>query len=205
MTAGRRIVRRGVTLIELVVVVGIIGVLTGLALPVMLSVRQTAVVNQAMADLRAVDVAIQANCGKGRCGSFRNSAYSSHATTVPAELKEFLPLGFTFKQDTGNYAIEMNTWLVNNAGNPAWPLCLASCMAALQQPSWNNDNLGFTNSAGFTAPPTIYINIMLTSRSRDVLMSVYSRVKYGSAPVFDAGTGAWTYYYPAMYGIPATG
>ena len=204
MTIARRI-RRGVTLVELMVVVGVIGVLTGLAVPAVLVVRKTAIVNQAVADLRAVDLAIQASCGKGRCGNFWNALNSSHAKTVPNALKEFLPLGFVFKQDTTSFALEMNTWLVNNANNPAWPLCLSTCMAAIQTPSWNNDNLGFVNSAGFSAPPTIYVDIMLVSSNRDVVFAVYNRVRWGSAPVYDSNTDSWTFYYPVLQGVPATG
>ncbi len=193
------------TLVELMVVVGIVAVLTGLAAPVVLSVRQTALVNQAMADLRAVDMAIQASCGKGRCGNFTTIANQTQSRTVPNDLKEFLPLGFKFQQDTSNYAFEINNWLINNVSHPGWPLCRRRCMSAIETPTWTNDDLGFTNSIGFTAPPTIYTTVIITSRSKDVLNSLYNRIGWGSPPVFNANNGTWSFFYPVLAGVLATG
>jgi type II secretory pathway pseudopilin PulG len=193
-----------VTLIELMVVVGIVGVLTGLALPAVVGVRQTSITNQAMTDLRAVDVAVNANCGKGKCDDFRGPARASVQRAVPAPLVDFLPSGFVFKSDSNSYALELETWMFDAGPDPRYPLCLAACMAAIQTPTWANDSLGFSNGIGFKTPKTIYVNINIVTANGDVAQSLYARAG-GSPPVFISSRNVWKYVYPVLVGIPATG
>ena len=200
--AGRN--RRGVTLIELLVVVGILGVLMGLAMPAAMGVRQTSVTNQAMTDLRAVDVAINSNCGKGLCDDFRGPGRSAIMRDVPAGLVQYLPSGFEFKSDSSSYALEMETWMFDAGRDPRFPLCLSACMAAIQTPTWANDTLGFSNSIGFRTPKTIYVNISIITANPDVAQSLYARAG-GSPPVFISSRNVWKYVYPVLVGIPATG
>jgi hypothetical protein len=77
-------------------------------------------------------------------------------------------------------------------------------MSRLLQPTWNQDTLGFTNSAGFTAPPTMWVWISLITRDADVAQSVFSRIG-GSPPVYISNRNVWKVAYPVLLGVPATG
>ncbi|MBI3790583.1 MAG: prepilin-type N-terminal cleavage/methylation domain-containing protein [Gemmatimonadetes bacterium] len=206
MTRNRRTGRRrGFSLVEMLVVVGIVGVITGLVTPAVLSVRHSAIVNAAMTDLRAMDVAINSDCARiGKCGDYRFRGIQPINRSVPDMLKQFLPSGFKFKQDTNTYAMEIETYIFFGGVNPLYPMCFASCQNALLQPTWTNDNLGFTNSAGFMTPNTIYVSLSVVTRSADVAQSLYTRIG-GSPPVYDSSTNIWKVTYPVLVGVPATG
>lgn len=203
-TPTRRHPRPGFAFVELLVVIGIIGVLTGLAAPAVLGVRQSSTINAAMTDLRAVDVAVSSDCAQaGRCGWYL-AGYSAINRAVPDALKAYLPLGFKFRQDTSAYAFEMETFMYSGGHNPLYPLCRARCMAALLQPTWSSDTLGFSNSIGFTTPQTIYVSINIITRNPDVAQSLYTRAG-GSPPVYIASKNVWKFTYPVLVGVPATG
>ena len=194
---------RGVTLVELLVVVGIIGVLTGLAAPAVTSIRQQSITNAAITDLRAVEIAIMASCGKGRCGNFYVTPGSAIARKVPDDLKEFLPSGFEFKTDSTAFSLQVETWEV--AGNTAaWPLCRRVCRDALDSLATSSEDKGFVNTLGFTAPNTIYVSVRIATRSEDVAQSMFARAG-GSVPWFKVDHNLWIYNYPILVGVPATG
>lgn len=195
--------RRGVTLVELMVVVGVIGVLTGLAAPAVTSIRQQSITNEAITDLRAVEVAIMASCGKGRCGNFYVTPGSAIARQVPDDLKEFLPSGFEFKTDSSAFAIEVETWEVTG-NTAAWPLCRRSCRNALDALATSSEDKGFVNTRGFTAPNTIYVSVTILTRNEDVAQSMFARAG-GSVPWFKTDHQVWVYTYPILVGVPATG
>ena len=112
--------------------------------------------------------------------------------------------GFKFKTDSSNYALEMETFIYANGHSALYPLCRALCMAALLQPTWTNDVLGFTNSVGFRTPNTIYVSISIITRSADVAQSLFTRIG-GSPPVFISNKNVWKFTYPVLVGVPATG
>ncbi|MBI2797424.1 MAG: prepilin-type N-terminal cleavage/methylation domain-containing protein [Gemmatimonadetes bacterium] len=197
--------RRGLTVVELLVAVSIIGILTGVAAPTILGLRRSSVSAQAMTDLRAVDIAVQSSCGRGRCGNFNVSSSSSISRSVPVDLKGFLPLGFRFKTDSSVYAMEMESWQLAPFVLLA-PICVpggAGCPGSLAVATWEED-VGFTNTAGFTAPLTIYVTVSVISRQRDVVEDLYARAG-GSPPMYISSKGVWKYAYPVMMGVPATG
>lgn len=199
-----RSLRRGLSLVELLVVVSIIGILSGVAAPTIMGLKRSSVSQQAMTDVRALDVAVQSSCGRGRCGDF-NVSSSSISYTVPPELREFLPLGFKFQSDTALYALELESWQFSpNPISP--PVCRPRryrCPIGLAVATWSED-VGFTNTAGFTAPATIYVTISVVTRQREVAEDLYSRAG-GSPPVFVSSRNVWKYSYPVMVGVPATG
>lgn len=197
--------RRGVTLVEVLVVTSIIGILTALVTPAVLGVKRSSIANQAVADLRAVDMAVQSSCGRGRCGDFTTSSSSAVAHTVPADLKLYLPLGFTLAQDTATYAMEVETWQM--AGNPIGPgICVVievhGCRG-FAVATWS-EGVGFTNTAGFSTPNTIYVTVSVVTSQRDVAQDLYSRAG-GVPPVFISSKNVWKYSYPVLVGVPATG
>lgn len=195
--------RAGVTLIELLIVVGIIGILSGLAAPAVLGVRQSSILNAAMTDLRAIDVAVTSSCGKGRCGVFTVTTGSAISRIVPDDLKEFLPIDFEFKKDSNTYAVQLETWQFDAPNTQLYPLCRSSCMAQIQDATWV-ENTGFTNTIGFRSPKTIYVNISILTRNADVAQSLFTR-SGGSAPYFISSKNVWKYTYPVLVGVPATG
>ena len=196
--------RHGFTLVEMLVVVSIIGIITGVAAPTILGLKRSSVSQQAMTDLRAVDVAVQSSCGRGRCGDF-NVSSSSISYSVPLDLKEFLPLGFKFQSDTALYALELESWQFSP--NPiAPPVCRprrVRCPIGLAAATWEED-VGFTNTTGFTAPATIYVTISVVTTQRSVAEDLFARAG-GSPPVFVSSRNVWKYSYPVMVGVPATG
>ena len=201
----RHLNRRGVALVELMVVASIIGILSALITPAVLGVRRSSISNQAVADLRAVDIAVQSSCGRGRCGQFTTSSSGSVSTFVPADLVEFLPLGFVFASDSDSYAMEIDSWQFTvNPNSP--PVCRPRrrrCPTGLAVATWDED-VGFTNTAGFTTPPTIYVTVSIITRQRDVASDMYRRVG-GSPPVHIASKNVYKYSYPVLVGVPATG
>lgn len=197
--------RAGVTIIELLIVMGVIGVLAGLVTPAVMSVRQTSTINASITSIRALEVAISSDCAKlGKCGDYRFRGVNAVNRTVPDMLRQYLPAGFKMPQDTNTYALQLETYIFGSVSNNAYPLCLSACMARLLQPTWNQDTLGFTNSAGFSAPPTIWVWISLITRNPDVAQSVFSRIG-GSPPVFISNRNVWKVTYPVLLGVPATG
>ena len=197
--------RRGVTLVEVLVVTSIIGLLSALVTPAVLGVKRSSIATQAVADLRAVDVAVQSSCARGRCGQFNVSSSSSISHTVPADLREFLPLGFHFADDTASYAMELESWQFASS-SIAPPVCRPRrrrCPIGLAVATWDED-VGFTNTAGFTAPSTIYVTVSIITKQRDVADDMYSRAG-GSPPIFVSSRNVWKYSYPVLVGVPATG
>ena len=198
--------RTGVTLIEILVALSIIGILSGLAVPTVLGVRRNGIAQLALAELRAVDIAVNASCGRGTCGPFLPSGtYAATISTVPASLREFLPSGYRFASDTVRYAIELESWQFwgTGLGGPPPPTCDAACQArwAVAQ---GPDNTGFTNTAGFAAPPTIYVTVWVVTRNANVAQQLYAKAG-GTAPVYVASGNLWKYAYPVLVGVPATG
>lgn len=197
--------RRGFTMVELLVVVAILGILVGVSAPTILGIRRSSVSQQAVTDLRAVDVAVQSSCGRGRCGNFNASSATSISTTVPNDLVEFLPLGFKFQRDTSLYAMEIESWQLAPNVTVA-PVCRprrVRCPIGLAVATWSED-VGFTNTAGFTAPSTIYVTVSIVTRERAVAEDMFARAG-GSPPVFVSSKNVWKYSYPVLVGVPATG
>lgn len=96
--AGTRGSRRGVTLIELLTVVVLIGILATIVIP-----RYQAVVNRARAasilgDVRVIQFAYS-NFSALEGGRTRNSGWRR----VPRDLQEYLPAGFEFGTEFADY------------------------------------------------------------------------------------------------------
>ena len=211
--------RRGFTLIELLIATSIVGILTGIAIPTFVAVRQAALAQKALTALRAVDIAVNSSCGRGTCGPFTDSAaVSSVMTRVPEALKEFLPAGFVFARDTETYALQLESWSV--AANPVTPVCVPTCGGGKGKGNNGNGNNGngkgsggssvpaedpgFTNTAGFAAPPTVYVTVSILTRDGNVAQALYKKAG-GSPPVFITNGRVWKYAYPVLVAVPATG
>ena len=223
--------RRGFTLIELLIATSIVGILTGIAIPTFVAVRQAALAQKALTALRAVDIAVNSSCGRGTCGPFTDSAaVSSVMTRVPAALKEFLPAGFVFAGDTATYALQLESWSV--AANPVTPVCVPTCGGGKGKGNGNNGNgnngngnngngnngngngsggssappedPGFTNTAGFAAPPTVYVTVSILTKDGNVAQALYKKAG-GTPPVFITNGKVWKYSYPVLVAVPATG
>ena len=129
----------------------------------------------------------------------------STLTTVPASLQEFLPAGYRFSSDTARYAVELETWQFwgTGPGGPVTPVCAQVC-----QSQWavakGPDNTGFTNTAGFAAPPTIYVTVWVVTRDANVAQQLYAKAG-GTAPVYVPAKQLWKYAFPVLVGVPATG
>ena len=198
--------RRGVTLVEVLVAVSIIGILTGIAAPTVVGLRRNGIAQQALVELRAVDVAVNASCGRGACGPFLPAGVGSATlTTVPASLQEFLPSGYDFASDTSKFAIELESWQFWGTGSiiPPVPVCRHKCQkawAVAQGP----DDTGFTNTAGFATPATIYVTVWVVTKDADIAQQLFAKAG-GSAPVYVPATKLWKYAFPVLVGVPATG
>ena len=192
--------RRGVTLVEILIATSIVGILTGIAVPTVVGVRRTTIAQTALTALRAVDVAVNASCGRGTCGPFIDSgSVSTVATRVPAVLKQFLPAGFAFAHDTGSWALQLETWTVGSYATA--PLCVTSCSTGTGS---SPDDPGFSNTAGFTAPPTITVSVSIITADGNVAQALYDRAG-GAPPTFISSQHVWKYSYPVLVAVPATG
>lgn len=198
--------RGGMTMIEVLIAVSIVAVLAGIAVPAAMAVKRNGVTAEAVVELRAVDVAVNASCGRGRCGPFLPSgSYSATVTSVPASMKEFLPSGYEFSSDTSRFAIELESWQFwgTGLGAPPNPTCDEDCReawAVAQGP----DTTGFTNGAGFAAPATIYVTVWLVTKDQNIAQQVYAKAG-GAAPVYVPSRNVWKYAFPVLIGVPATG
>ena len=136
-----RLTRRyGFTLIELLVATLIVGILARITIPIVMGVRQGATARRALVELRAVDVALAANCGGGTCGPYTDSgSTSSVLTTVPASLKALLPAGFVLSHDSTTYAVQLETWTVAPVA-AATPVCVGNCNGNNGNGNGNNGN-----------------------------------------------------------------
>ena len=76
----RRAERRGVTMVELLVATSIVGILSGIAIPAAISIRQSSLAQSALAALRAVDIAVTTSCARGVCGPFVDSGSADQFT-----------------------------------------------------------------------------------------------------------------------------
>ncbi len=114
MTDRARAARRsGFTLVELLVVVAIVGILTGLAIPNMRTVVVRARAADVAADLDVVRVAtLQYNADAHVWPA------EAGAGETPAELVDYLPAGFSFQGD--GYQLDFERWNLPS-GLPADP------------------------------------------------------------------------------------
>jgi prepilin-type N-terminal cleavage/methylation domain-containing protein len=90
--------RRGVTLIELMVVVTIIGLVTRIAMPRFNEMRSRATAASVVGDVHAVRVASYSYYAEA--GQFPAIAANGK---IPTELTPYLPKNFSFKKPVGTY------------------------------------------------------------------------------------------------------
>lgn len=192
--------RRGITLVEVLIATSIAGILTGIAVPTVVALRQATVAQTALAALRAVDVAVNMSCARDSCASLIDSCGSSSvATQLPTSLKAFLPTGFKFPSDTSMYALQLEMWTIPST--PAATLCLPTCPAAATPTG--PENPGFTNTAGYAAPPTVTVSVSIVTRDGNVAQALYHKAG-GAPPVFITSQHVWKFSYPVLVAVPAT-
>ena len=195
----------GISLIEVLMATAIAGILAGLAFPTVLSARRNAIALQAHAELRLVDIAVNASCGRGRCGPFMPpGAFGGIVTEVPDALKEFLPSGYRFASDTNVYALELESWefFATGGSSGGLPVCVAACGEAAPAIPTQDEDTGFTNTAGYTAPPTIFVTVTIVTKDGDMAQRLYDKAG-GTAPVYLPAQQVWRYSYPVLVGVPA--
>ena len=193
----------GISLIEVLMATAIAGILAGLAVPTVLGARRNAVALQALAELRLIDIAVNASCGRGRCGPFMPpGAFGGTVTDVPDALKEFLPSGYKFARDTNVYALELESWEFFSTGWGGLPVCVAACSGPAPAVPTQDEDTGFINTAGFTAPPTIYVTVTIVTKDGDMAQRLFDKAG-GTAPVYLPGQQVWRYSYPVLVGVPA--
>lgn len=194
--------RRAFTLIEILVAMGIVGILTGIAVPAAMAVRRATVARSALVAIRAVDLAVTTSCGRGSCGPYGSSASAQVLKTVPQVLKEFLPAGFVFARDTATYALQLETWTIA-------PVRVAPCKGRgskkcppVQVPIVDP---AFTNTSGVAAASLVYVTVVVITRDGNVAQALYNKAG-GSPPVFIVRpVKVWKYSYPVLVAAPSTG
>ena len=206
MTTRVRRRRSGISLIEVMIAGLIIGILTGIAAPTVVGAKRNATALQALAELRLVDIAINASCSRGVCGPFNppGSFFGGAVTAVPDAIKEYLPSGYKFSNDTSVYALEMESFVFMGAGGLAGgglPMCVSGCGSGLAVATSSEDT-GFTNTAGFSAPPTIYVMVTVITKHEDIAQRLYDKAG-GSAPIYLPTQDVWRYTFPVLVGVPA--
>jgi type II secretory pathway pseudopilin PulG len=188
------------------VVTAIAGILAGFAIPTAIGARQNATVGQAMAELRLLEQAINSSCSRGRCGPFTPpGAFGGTVQTVPPALIEFLPSGYRFPSDTGVYALEMESWEFNGATGMSIPMCVSNCVPppkAADTLTSSSDDPGWVNTAGFAAPPTMYVSVSLLTRQADMAQRLFDKAG-GAPPIYDPSAHAWRYTFPVLVGVLA--
>jgi prepilin-type N-terminal cleavage/methylation domain-containing protein len=124
--------RGGFTLVELLVVVSIVGILTGLAIPNMKVVLVRARAAQVAGDMEVVRTAVHNYMAQ------RNVwPAEAPAGTVPTGLEEFLPAGYSF--DRNGYQLDYENWDLPGGlpGDPSTHT-LIGVSAVISDPSLGN-------------------------------------------------------------------
>jgi len=117
--------RKGFTLIELLIVVAIIGVLAGIAIPNFLSARTKAKVSREFADMRNVANGLEMiyldNTTYPADNNAVIAAISGYVSSIPSD--PFNPKGTRTKLPAGGWAITTNSYgYVMSTGNQCWLL-----------------------------------------------------------------------------------